>query len=73
MVQGDSLRGRIMESYCMKCRAKREMKNPKTVKLKNGRPASQGVCAKCGSKLFRIGKAGPPPGPDFDIPKQSKD
>jgi DNA-directed RNA polymerase subunit RPC12/RpoP len=46
-----------MEGYCLKCRAKVEIKNPKAVTLKNGRPAMQGVCPKCGSKVFRIGKA----------------
>lgn len=46
-----------MQAYCMKCRAKREMKNAKSVTLKNGRPATQGVCSVCGTKTFRIGKS----------------
>lgn len=45
-----------MEAYCFKCRQKREMKNPVQVTLKNGRPAWQGTCPVCGTKLFRIGK-----------------
>jgi len=45
-----------MEAYCMKCRAKREIKNAQAVTLKNGRPATQGECHKCGTKVFRIGK-----------------
>jgi len=44
-------------AYCLKCRAKREMKNAKSVTLKNGRPASQGLCSVCGTKMFRIGKS----------------
>jgi hypothetical protein len=40
----------------MKCRTKREIKNPKAVTLKNKRPATQGACPVCGTKLFRIGK-----------------
>jgi hypothetical protein len=44
-------------AYCMKCRQKREMKDAKPVTLKNGRPAIQGVCPVCGTKVFRIGKA----------------
>jgi len=40
----------------MKCRKKKEMNNPKSVKMKNGKPATQGVCPTCGTKLFRIGK-----------------
>ena len=45
-----------MEAYCMKCKTKREMTNPKVIKMKNGRPATQGTCAKCGTKMFKIGK-----------------
>ncbi len=40
----------------MKCRAKRDIKDPKEVKLKNGRPAVKGTCPKCGTNVFRIGK-----------------
>jgi hypothetical protein len=46
-----------MEAYCFKCRTKREIKNPQAVTLKNGRPATQGICPVSGTKLFRIGKA----------------
>lgn len=45
-----------MDAYCMKCRAKREIRNPSPVTLKNGRPATQGSCPVCGTKVFRIGK-----------------
>jgi Zn finger protein HypA/HybF involved in hydrogenase expression len=45
-----------MQAYCMKCRAKREMKDTKSITMKNGRPATQGVCPVCGTKMFRIGK-----------------
>jgi len=46
-----------MQAYCLKCRAKREMRNPQKVTLKNGRPAPQGTCPVCGTKMYRIGKA----------------
>jgi len=46
-----------MQAYCMKCRAKREMKNAKAITMKNGRPATQGICSVCGTKVFRIGKS----------------
>ena len=29
-----------MQAYCVKCRAKREMKNPKTITMKNKKPAT---------------------------------
>lgn len=47
----------MVEAYCVKCKKKQEMKDPKAVKLKNGKPATSGVCPKCGTKMFRIGKA----------------
>ena len=46
-----------MEAYCFKCRSKREIQNPRSVTLKNGRPATSGVCPQCGTKVFRIGKS----------------
>lgn len=45
-----------MEAYCVKCRARREIKNPKQVTLKNGKPAVKGVCPVCGTTLYVIGK-----------------
>ena len=46
----------MMEAYCVKCRARREIKDPKAITFKNGRPATQGACSVCGTKMFRIGK-----------------
>ncbi len=46
----------MVPAYCMKCRKKVEIKNPKQITLKNNRPAVQGVCSVCGTKVFRIGK-----------------
>lgn len=44
-----------MVAYCVKCRQKREIANPRQVTMANGRPAVQGTCPVCGTKLFRIG------------------
>lgn len=46
-----------MPAYCFKCRRKVQIKNPQRVTLKNGRPATRGVCPVCGTKVFRIGKS----------------
>ena len=46
-----------MQAYCVKCRATTEVKEPHPVTLGNGRPAIQGVCPKCGTKVSRIVKA----------------
>ena len=48
-----------MDAYCFKCRAKREIKNPKRVTLKNGKLATQGICPVCGTKVFRILSSSP--------------
>jgi Zn finger protein HypA/HybF involved in hydrogenase expression len=44
----------VAEAYCVKCKAKKEMAKAQEVTMKNGRPAMQGVCPDCGTKLFRI-------------------
>ncbi|MEK7096532.1 MAG: DUF5679 domain-containing protein [Patescibacteria group bacterium] len=46
-----------MEAYCVKCRSKVEMANAEEITMKNGKPATKGSCPKCGTKVFRIGKA----------------
>jgi DNA-directed RNA polymerase subunit RPC12/RpoP len=47
----------MAQAYCVKCRKKVEIRNPRQVTLKNKRPATQGICPACGTKVFRIGKA----------------
>jgi len=44
-----------MEAYCVKCKAKREMKNPEKTIMKNKKPATKGTCPTCGTKMFKIG------------------
>ncbi len=41
-------------AYCVKCREKRDMKNPERVTMKNGRPAMKGKCSKCGTGMYKI-------------------
>lgn len=45
----------MVEAYCVKCKAKREMKNPQQITMKNGRKATKGECPVCGTKMFKIG------------------
>lgn len=42
-------------AYCVKCKAKSKMEEPKEVTMKNGKKAKTGTCGKCGTKMFRIG------------------
>ena len=47
----------MVEAYCVKCKAKREMKEPQEIQMKNKKPATTGTCPTCGTKMFRIGAA----------------
>ena len=53
-----------IREYCEACKGHRDMKYPKEVKLKDGRPAVIGPCYVCGTNVFRMGpmpkKATPP-------------
>jgi hypothetical protein len=40
------------------------MKDVKKVTMKNGKPATQGICTVCGTKMFKIGNIGYRPGHD---------
>jgi len=41
-------------AYCVKCREKKEMADPKEVEMKGGRRAMSGICVSCGTKMFKI-------------------
>jgi len=45
-----------LEAYCMKCRTKREIKDPQAAFNAAGSPITRGTCEVCGTNLFRIGK-----------------
>ena len=45
-----------MEAYCVKCKQKREMQTPEATFTASGTPATRGLCAVCGTKLFRMGR-----------------
>lgn len=46
-----------VNGYCMKCRDKRDMEGAQQITMKNGRPATQGTCPVCSTKMFKIGAA----------------
>lgn len=47
----------VVEGYCVKCKAKRNMVSPEQVTMKNGKPATKGICPECGTKMFKIGSS----------------
>jgi len=46
----------MTEGYCVKCKKKVEMNNPKETKTKKGTIMFKGKCPKCGTTVCRIGK-----------------
>jgi len=45
-----------MQAYCVKCKTKREVKDPQPVFTSNGSPATRGTCQECGAGMFRMGR-----------------
>ncbi len=43
-----------IKAYCMKCKAERTIQNVQIVTTKNGRPAANGACPVCGTKMFKF-------------------
>ncbi|MBS3066803.1 hypothetical protein J4205_03180 [Candidatus Pacearchaeota archaeon] len=41
----------MAEGYCVKCKAKSQMKNPVVSKTSRGGYMCQGTCSKCGTKM----------------------
>ena len=44
----------MAEAYCVKCKAKKEMKDAQEVTMKNGRKAMKGKCPDCSTGMYRI-------------------
>ena len=42
--------------YCVKCKAKKEMKDTQKVTMKNGRSAMKGKCTSCATGMYKIMK-----------------
>jgi len=45
-----------VEAYCVKCKQKREITQAEPTFTATGTPATKGVCAVCGTGLYRMGK-----------------
>jgi DNA topoisomerase-1 len=45
-----------LEAYCVKCKTKREIKDPKPEYTANATPGTRGTCPVCGTTLFRMGR-----------------
>ena len=51
----------MVEGYCVKCKAKKEIVDAVEEVMKNGRRAIKGKCPTCGTVMFKIlGKGGAP-------------
>lgn len=45
-----------MEAYCVKCREKREIKEPVAAYNAASAPVTKGTCSVCGTKVYRMGR-----------------
>lgn len=45
----------MVEGHCMKCKAKREMKNARQEKTSKGANMIRGECSVCGTKMCKMG------------------
>ncbi len=65
-----------METYCFKCKQKREMNDPVAIFYSNGAPATAGICQVCGTKMYKVGRTPshegvtPPPPSEKPAPKK---
>lgn len=44
-----------MQAYCVKCRAKRDLRDAQPTTMSNGKLATRGVCTVCSTAVFKIG------------------
>jgi len=44
-----------LEAYCVKCKAPRRLLDGRAIFMANARPAAEGRCSECGTRLFKIG------------------
>jgi len=42
------------EGYCVKCRAKKQIKGGEVARTAKGKPMAKGVCPDCGTKVTRF-------------------
>lgn len=61
MISTGKMRGQA-DGYCMKCQDGKDMvpnageETLTIVTMKNGRPATEGRCPDCGTRMFRLGR-----------------
>lgn len=46
--------GEVLMGFCVKCKKKREMVNPKEFKTKNGMIMAKGNCVECDCRMCKI-------------------
>ena len=46
----------MLEAYCVKCKSKREVLEPKAEFNAVGAPVTRGKCGVCGTSLYRMGR-----------------
>ena len=55
-IQGSKMKKRGNTAYCVKCKARRVMKDVHEATTANGRHMKKGICSKCGTKMAKFVK-----------------
>jgi DNA topoisomerase I len=63
-------------AYCVKCKTKRPLENPRAEYTRSGQPGTRGTCPVCGTSLYRMGRTPAhddvPPPEIVEKPRRSK-
>ncbi len=59
-----------VEGYCVKCKAMRPLSNGRAIFMANARPAAEGICPECGTRLFKIGATADHAGLPQPVPQE---
>jgi DNA topoisomerase-1 len=59
-----------VEAYCVKCKTMRPLSNGRAIFMANARPAAEGICPECGTRLFKIGATADHAGLPQPVPQE---
>ena len=55
-IEAESTESHSSEAYCLSCKNRRPIEDPKVLVMKNGRPGVKGLCPVCHKALFAAGR-----------------
>ena len=55
-IEAEATESRVPEAYCLSCKNRRPIEDPRLLVMKNGRPGVKGLCPVCRKALFAAGR-----------------